>query len=229
MYFFQDIDYNIEDNETESTGQVDHLLRPHNSMNPADDVIEHSIGFASTLEMEEENALDSTEFIALQLQGQQQGDLGYDDVDDGNDANENNQSDGGESNHENDRENIDDATEGHNYSALQINRLLLPWNLWNPLDGVIVCNSANELTLEMEEENVPHYPKNVAFQLEGLRLDDLVHENDGSDASDHDDDGNDVNENNENDQGENDDENDNESIDFAIENQVLQAHVSLST
>ena len=58
-------------------------------MNPADDVIEHSIGFASTLEMEEENALDSTEFIALQLQGQQQGDLGYDDVDDGNDANEN--------------------------------------------------------------------------------------------------------------------------------------------
>ena len=64
-------------------------------------------------------------------------------------------------------------------------------------------------------------------ELDGQRLDDLVHDNDGSDADDYDDDGNDVDENNENDEGENDDENDNESIDFAIENQVPQAHVNL--
>ena len=231
MYFFQDSDYNIEDNETESTDQVDHLLRPRNSMNPADGVTEQNIVIALILEMEEENVLHSTEIVDLQLQEQQQGDLVYGDTDDGIDANENNQSDGGESNHENDGENIDVAIDGHNYSALHINHLLLLCDSWNPLDGAILCTSANDLTLEIEEENVSHYPENVAFQLEGQRLDDLVHENDGSDSDDDDDDddddSNDVDENNENGERGNDDENYNESIHFAIENQVPQAHVNL--
>ena len=46
MYFFQDSDYNIEDNGTESADQVDHLLRPRNSMNPADGVTEQNIVIA---------------------------------------------------------------------------------------------------------------------------------------------------------------------------------------
>ena len=189
-------------------------------MNPPDGVIEHNTVITLTLEMEEENVLDSTEIIDLQLQGQQQGNLGYDDAYDGSDANENNWRNGGESNHENNYENIDDAIEGRKYSSLEINYLLLPRNLWNPLDVIIVCNTDNELTLDME--NIPHYSENVAFQLEWQRLDDVVHENDGGDADDHDNDGNDVNENNENHEGENDDGNGNESIDLAIENQAPQ-------
>ena len=174
MYFFQDSDYNIEDNETESADQVDHLLRPRNSMNPADGVTEQNIVIASNLEMEEENVLHSTEIVDLQLQEQQQGDLVYGDADDDIDANANNQSGGGESNHENDGENNDVAIEDHNYSALHINHLLLLCHSLNPLDGAILRTSANDLTLEIEEENVSHYPENVAFQLEGQRLDDLV-------------------------------------------------------
>ena len=221
MFFFQDTHYNIEDNETESADQTDGAIE-HNIA-----IASHSIFIASTLEMEEEHVLHFTEIVDLQLQGQQEGDQVYDDDNDDIDPNENNQSDVGESNHENDRENIDVAIEGRNDSALHINHLLLLCDSWNPLDGAVVCNNANELTLEMEEENVPHYLENVACQLDGQRLDDLVHDNDGSDADDYDDDGNDVDENNENDEGENDDENDNESIDFAIENQVPQAHVNL--
>lgn len=38
-------------------------------MNPPDGVIEHSTVITLTLEMEEENVLDSTEIIDLQLQG----------------------------------------------------------------------------------------------------------------------------------------------------------------
>lgn len=129
-------------------------------MNPPDGVIERNTVITLTLEIEEENVLDSTEIIDLQLQGQQQGNLGYDDAYDGSDANENNWRNGGESNHENNYENIDGAIEGHNYSSLEINYLLLPRNLWNPLDVIIVCNTDNELTLDME--NIPHYSENVA-------------------------------------------------------------------
>lgn len=187
-FLFQDVNYNNED------VQVNHSLPPYNSSNPADSVIVCNSVNAFILEMEEENVPHSAENIDFQMQGERLEDLVHDynssDADQSNDGVEEESDDG------NNQRNVEFAIEGQIFFALQnysneendtesINqiRLSLPsYHSSNLTDCVIACNSVNELILEMEEENVPHFPKNITKILHGQRLDELVHDHNNSDA-----------------------------------------------
>lgn len=212
-FLFQDVNYNNED------VQIIHSLPPYNSSNPADGLIVCNSVNAFMLEMEEENVPHSAENIDFQMQGERLEDLVHDynssDADESNDA--------GDDNDGNNQINIDFAIEGQIFFALQnysneendtesINqiKLSLPsYQSSNLTDCVLACNSVNELILEMEEENLSNFAKNITKILHGQRLDELVHDHNNSDAD----------EKNDGVQEESNDGNDDAIVDLTIQGQ----------
>ena len=119
--------------------------------------------------------------------------------DDGRDADVTNQSFEEGSDHDIIHENIDFVIEGQNCFALENDimedneaewsdlighLLLLPFGSPNSAVSVIAHSSVNELTMEVDEENVSHLTEDINFQLQKQRLDGLVpHDgNDGGEA-----------------------------------------------
>ena len=186
--------YIHDENDTNSIDQMNNSLILSNSLNLADCVVVCNSMNDFTLEMEEENVPHSVENIDFQVQGERLEELvsnnNSSEADESNEVAEEESEDGS------DQRIVDFIIEGQNYFALgkyindkndtnsidQMNNSLILSKSLNLADCVVVCNSVNGFTLEMEEENVPHFPENITFRLHEQRLDELVHDYNSSDA-----------------------------------------------